>query len=213
MRFPLLLLFTIFTASCTAPAPLGRGATPAAPSSAVSRDAQMCYAQLDQLPGLSYRKLAPRRTAEGCGFDDGVQLLDIGVPVSGITAMSCPVAAAFYRFVNDGLQPAARRHFGQDVVRITSYGTYSCRAINSRPGAKLSQHAYANAIDIAAFQLSDGTTIRVETGWRAGGRTTAFLKYVQKSACDVFQIVIGPDGDRYHQDHLHMDMGRGPYCK
>ena len=188
-------------------------AGPAPIQTPASGPAAQCYASLDRLPGLEYRPLAPRRTAEGCGFDDGVQLLQVGVPISGITAMSCPVAGALYRWIEEGLQPAAQRHFGQQVVRITSYGTYSCRSVNSRPGARLSEHSYANAVDIAAFELADGRTIGVETGWRAGGASTAFLKDVHRAACQTFQIVIGPDGDRFHQDHIHMDMGRGPYCR
>ncbi len=219
MRFPLIAAMFAVLASCTSSPPVSRAPTaspaPGPPASlpAASESAAMCHAVLDRLPGLRYRPLESRRTAEGCGFDNGIQLLDIGVPISGITAMSCPVAAALHGWINDGLQPAARRHFGQQVVRIASYGTYSCRSTNSRPGAKLSQHAFANAIDIAAFELADGTKISVETGWRAGGATTAFLKDVHQAGCDAFQIVIGPDGDRYHQDHIHLDMGRGPYCR
>lgn len=183
---------------------------PAPPAS--SSSAEACYAGLEALP-ITFRRLPPRRTPEGCGFDDGVQLLDIGVPVGGLTAMSCPAAGGLYRWVLDGVQPAAQRHFGEPVVRIDSYGTYACRGVNSRPGAKLSEHAYANAVDVASFRLESGRTIRVESGWRAGGAETAFLKDVHGAACRTFQIVIGPDGDQYHQDHIHMDMGRGPYCR
>ncbi|EMD83202.1 extensin family protein [Pacificimonas flava] len=190
----------------------GGAPRPAAAPQAPSQEAEACYAALRKLP-VSFRTLPPRRTAEGCGFDDGVQLLDIGVPVPGLTAISCPAAIALYGWITDEVQPLARKHFGERVDRIQSYGTYSCRSVNSRPGAKLSEHAHANAVDIAAFRLESGRTVRVESGWRAGGADSAFLKDVHQAGCRKFQIVIGPDGDRYHQDHLHMDMGRGPYCR
>ncbi|MEO0500334.1 MAG: extensin family protein [Pseudomonadota bacterium] len=179
----------------------------------MSADAAQCYARLDRVPGLSYRKLAPRRTREGCGFDDGVELLDIGVPVRGLTAMSCPTASALRDWVIEDVQRAAREHFGRRLIRVDSYGTYSCRSVNSRPGAKLSQHAYGNAVDIAAFVLEGDERVTVERGWRAGGDRSAFLKDVHRSACRRFGTVIGPDGDRFHQDHLHMDIGSGPYCR
>jgi hypothetical protein len=39
------------------------------------------------------------------------------------------------------------------------------------------------------------------------------LRRVHRDGCQRFSIVIGPDADRFHQDHLHLDMGRGPYCR
>ena len=165
------------------------------------------------LPGLEYRVLGPKRTREGCGYANAVQLLDVGVPVTNLTAMSCPVAASFHAWIREGVQPAARRHFGQEVVRMESFGTYACRPRNSRAGARLSEHAFANAVDIAAFHLADGRVINVKSGWRAGGAVSAFLQDAHDAGCEAFNIVIGPDGDRYHQDHFHMDMGRGPYCR
>lgn len=214
----LLAALTILSA-CGGNDPPRRAPQPAAapratpvPQAPPSHEAEACYAALKKLP-VSFRMLPPRRTAEGCGFDNGVQLLDIGVPVPGLTAISCPAAIALYGWVTEEVQPLAREHFGESVDRIQSYGTYSCRSVNSRPGAKLSEHAHANAVDIASFRLESGRTIRVESGWRAGGAESAFLRAVHQAGCRKFQIVIGPDGDRYHQDHLHMDMGRGPYCR
>ncbi|MBV7257259.1 extensin family protein [Pacificimonas sp. WHA3] len=213
-------IFVIFAVLCLAACGGGRSDAPVRSSSAaqaprtdIPQSAKQCHARLDRLRGLEYRKLPPRRTAEGCGFSNGVQLLQVGVPISGITAMSCPVAEALHGWINEDLQRAARRHLGSDVVRIISYGTYSCRSVNSRPGARLSEHAYANAVDVAGFELADGRTIRVKGGWTGGGDAARFLKDVHGAACRRFQIVIGPDGDRFHEDHFHMDMGRGPYCR
>ncbi|MBZ6377940.1 hypothetical protein B5C34_02340 [Pacificimonas flava] len=190
--------------------PVDRPADTPPPSGA---PAPACYASLDRLP-IEYRPLPPRRTTEGCGFDDGVQLLDIGVPVPGLTAISCPAAASLYKWISEDVQGAAAIHFGSRVVRIQSWGTYSCRPVNSRPGGRLSEHSYGNAVDIAAFHLENGKVIQVESGWKAGGDETAFLRDVHKAACNRFEIVIGPDGDAFHRDHLHMDMGpRGPYCR
>ena len=182
------------------------------PAAVSSGNAAACYARLEKLP-ISYRILPPRRTSEGCGFDDGVQLLDIGVPVAGLTAISCPAAISLTEWVTRDVQAAAERHFGEPVVRVESYGTYACRSVNGRSGARLSEHAFANAVDVAAFRLRSGRSVRVDSGWRAGGETSGFLRDVHALACKRFGIVIGPDADRFHQDHLHLDMGRGPYCR
>ncbi|MEE4348603.1 MAG: extensin family protein [Pacificimonas sp.] len=206
------LLLPLILGACAAPQVGTSDSGDFRPPAASTANFGDCYARLDRLP-IEYRRLPPRRTAEGCGFDDGVQLLDIGVPVPGLTAISCPAAEALYHWIDEDVQAAARERIGSAVVRVQSYGTYACRAVNSRPGARLSQHAFGNAVDIAAFTFADGEVIRVESGWREGGATTAFLRDVHRAACRRFRTVIGPDGDRFHQDHFHMDMGPGPYCR
>ena len=54
----------------------------------------------------------------------------------------------------------------------------------------------------------------VRDGWNGGDRQVRdFLRAVHRAACRRFDIVIGPDGDAYHRDHLHFDLGgNGPYC-
>lgn len=171
-----------------------------------------CFARLDRVDGLEYRRL-PARTEGACGYTDGVLLLDIGVPVAGLKALSCPAAESLFKWVQDGVRPAARAQFGSELVRIQSYGTYACRSRNGQPGARLSEHARANAVDIASFTLADGRIVSVKTGWRGDGNEQTFLRSVFRAGCSRFNIVIGPDGDSFHQDHIHLDMGRGPYCR
>ncbi len=174
--------------------------------------AAACFARLDRIQGLKYKRLDPHSEGQ-CGYTDAVLLLDIGVPVSGLKAVSCPVAEALYRWVHDGVRPAARDHFGADVVRMQSFGTYACRTRNSQPGARLSEHAKANAVDIASFTLANGRIVAVKSGWRGPGDEQSFLRAAHRAGCARFNIVIGPDGDAFHQDHFHLDMGRGPYCR
>jgi hypothetical protein len=186
--------------------------TEGATAESLAASAEACFARLDRIDGLKYRRLD--RYREGvCGYEAGVLLVDIGVPISGLKAVSCPVAERLYRWLHDGVRPAARDIMGSDVSRIQSLGSYACRTRNNQSGAALSEHARANAIDIAAFTLSDGRTVKVAGGWRGAGDEQAFLRRVHRDGCQRFSIVIGPDADRFHQDHLHLDMGRGPYCR
>jgi hypothetical protein len=77
----------------------------------------------------------------------------------------------------------------------------------------VSQHATANALDVAAFRLSDGRTVRVREDWNDPGERGAFLHAVRDGACSVFAVTLSPDYNAAHHDHLHLDMGRGPFCR
>ncbi len=90
-------------------------------------------------------------------------------------------------------------------------GTYSCRTMIGAGSGKLSEHAKANAVDIAAFILSDGRRITVKDGW-VGGDDGDFLRAVRAAACRRFSTVLSPDYNAAHHDHLHFDMGGKPFC-
>ena len=79
--------------------------------------------------------------------------------------INCRMMAALYRWNKTTLQPAARNKLGSPVVRIVGASGYSCRNVYFLPEGNLSQHAFANAIDIAAFELKDGRSITVLKGW------------------------------------------------
>ena len=104
---------------------------------------------------------------------------------------------------------------GAEVVKIETFGTYSCRTRNSQPGARLSEHAFANAVDVSGFVLADGRRITVEQGWRGpDDRVRRFLRQIHQGGCRRFAIGLSPDSDAYHYNHLHFDMGsNGPYCR
>ena len=103
---------------------------------------------------------------------------------------------------------------GGGLVAIQVAAHYACRTRNSRRGAKLSEHAKGNAIDISAFILADGTRLTVLNDWR--GRNRGTMRRLHKSACGPFGTVLGPDADRFHQDHFHFDTADhrgGTYCR
>jgi hypothetical protein len=142
-----------------------------------------------------------------------VQLLDIGVPVTNLRAMTCPLARAFVHWARESVQPAAAQYLGTRVSRVETFGTYSCRTVDSQPGARLSEHGRANAIDVSAFVLADGRRVTVLDGWNGDDeRVRRFLRAVHREGCRRFAIGLSPDSDAYHYNHMHFDMGRGPYC-
>ncbi|MGJ3232139.1 MAG: extensin family protein [Oceanicaulis sp.] len=161
------------------------------------------------------RPAQPLSAANGCGYEEAVvlersaHLWSAPQPM----VMRCPLAAKLYLWERRVVAPAAQAHFGQDVAEIRQYGIYSCRTVNRRPGARLSEHGKANAVDVAGFVLEDGRVISVREGWTGEADEAAFLREVHAGACGLFRGVIGPEGDAAHADHFHMDMGRWTYCR
>jgi hypothetical protein len=178
-----------------------------------ARETLQCQADLTR-EGVRFKSLPDRTFGNGCSANGAVQLLDIGTPVANLGAMTCPLARQFARWARESMQPAARAQLGSRVVKVESFGTYSCRPVNSRAGARLSEHGRANAVDIGAFVLADGRRITVLAGWSGGDEDVRrFLRAIHGGACRRFGIVLGPDADAFHRDHLHFDMGQGPYCR
>src|SRR6202043_3357953 len=108
----------------------------------------------------------------------------------------------------DSGQPAAMRWFGQRVVEIKQISAYSCRGMNGNPNAHISEHAFGNALDIAAFTLADGRRVSVKDGWRGMPEEQGFLHDVQAAACQHFNTVLAPGSNVYHYDHIHVDLMR-----
>jgi len=130
-----------------------------------------------------------------------------------VLLLRCPMIPQVDHWVTTVIQPAADRMYGVPVVEIANLGSYSCRAINNVSGGYLSEHGHANAIDVSAFTLADGTRISVKKGWGGGDlRARAFLREVHDGACAQFTTVLGPDYNRKHHDHFHVDLARrGPH--
>jgi hypothetical protein len=128
--------------------------------------------------------------------------------VAPAATLACPLVSALDRFVSDSVQPAAARWFAQPVVGIKQISAYSCRGMNDVPGARISEHAFGNALDIAAFTLADGHTISVKDGWRGTPAEQGFLHDIQEAACALFTTVLAPGSNAYHEDHMHLDLMR-----
>ncbi|MBO9714181.1 extensin family protein [Sphingomonas sp.] len=200
-----------------APAPIRpRASGPVTLHRPTPPEIQACFTDLVR-EQVRYSPLPDRDYGGGCVVTDSVQLLDIGVPVAGLKAMRCPLAETFTGWVRYAVAPAAHQILGSDLVRIESFGTYACRGVIGRgeEGARtISEHALANAVDVGAFILADGRRISVTTGWRSDDPAVReFFEVIHRSACKRFKTVLGPDYNAAHHDHLHLDMGKGPFCR
>ncbi|MDH2382569.1 extensin family protein [Bradyrhizobium sp. CER78] len=130
------------------------------------------------------------------------------VAVKPAATLACPIVSVLERWLADSVQPAAQRWFGARVVEIKQISAYSCRGMNGNSHAHISEHAFGNALDIAAFTLSDGRRISVKDGWKGLPEEQGFLRDVQAAACQQFTTVLAPGSNVYHYDHIHVDLMR-----
>lgn len=159
--------------------------------------------------GIRFAPLPTLREDSQCGHDDAVRLEPGGAAAIGFRpaglGTSCPVAAGLVLWEWHVVQPAALARFGSRVVAIDHFGSYSCRRMYGRQNGLWSEHARANAVDVAGFRLEDGRRISVAADWRDIGEKGRFLHQVRDGSCRLFATVLSPDYNAAHHDHLHLD--------
>jgi hypothetical protein len=145
-----------------------------------------------------------------CGLERPLKVSGLrggNVGVSPAATIGCPMTAALDRWIAASVQPAAARYFGSRVVGITQIASYGCRGRNGNNNGHISEHAFGNALDMAAFRLATGQDIVVaKAWWRGTPRERAFLQEIFAGACAEFYTVLGPGSDRYHYNHFHVDL-------
>ena len=154
----------------------------------------------------------------GCQVPNAWRVQSLGsIQFSEPAILNCGMADPLYTWLEDVVQPTAQRSFGESVVSVDVAASYACRPRNNQRGAKMSEHGFGNAIDIAAFTLESGRKVTVEQGWWGSSEERRFLHTVHDRACGEFHTVLGPDSGRAHRDHLHLDLQNresgSSYCR
>lgn len=128
-----------------------------------------CDAMLAQLEA-EYETLEPIREGR-CGTPYPVRLSAVGaapaVEIDPPATLTCDMTAALARWLSRTVQPAARERLGSAVVRIRNVSSYVCRRRYSDPDTRISEHALANALDIASFATESGTVVALADHWSA----------------------------------------------
>jgi hypothetical protein len=129
-------------------------------------------------------------------------------------ALSCKMAEALRRWFDDVVQRKAKAYLHATVVRIRTVSDYDCRPRYDDPAQRISQHAFANALDIAEFITAKGERIAIEEAWNAGDERAAFLRDIHGGACEIFGTTLGPEANEAHRNHFHIDTieRRRPLC-
>lgn len=178
----------------------------------LARAPQRCLAVLR---GTAWRfePLPDTSPEPGCSLRNAVRVQATQLAVGEAFALSCPSAVALALWEHHVVLPAARRHFGAKPERLEHFGSYACRNLYGRPGAPRSRHASADALDVAGFVLGSGRRVSVARDWHGDDDAARFLHEVQGGACAFFDAVLGPDYNRAHADHLHLDRGPARVCR
>jgi hypothetical protein len=170
-------------------------------------------ATTERRPAIQAVNAMPRPSAPSPSFAYGPIPRQLSAPpgpveVSPAATLACPLVSALDQWIDEAVQPAALKWFGQPVIEIKQISAYSCRGMNGDPNATISEHAFGNALDIAAFTFADGRKLDVQHGWHGAPEEQAFLHDVQASACNQFTTVLAPGYNVYHYNHIHVDLMR-----
>ena len=124
--------------------------------------------------------------------------------------VSCAFGLRLARF-ETVVQEEARRILRSPVRAIVQLGTFNCRRMAAYPDL-VSEHSFANAIDVATFVLKNGRSVVVERDWVAAAKpattpASQFLRALTRRLYDekVFSVVLTPSYDAHHRNHLHLD--------
>jgi hypothetical protein len=171
---------------------------------------QACLSQKRVQPS-AYMSLAPEIDGPGvCGISRPFKITAFAggtVGLSSRVTLGCPIIPQIDAWLVDIVQPAAEMYFGTAVAEVRA-GSYSCRSRNNQRGAKYSEHAFGNAVDVHSFRLVDGREVTIKKGWNGASDTHDFLREVFVGACRHFTTVLGPGSDAFHYDHFHLDLAR-----
>lgn len=175
------------------------------------RDKALCQRIL-RAPEIKATPVADRKLRRGCGWTNAVRLKMAGGAHIGAT-MSCELAAGVALWMAHEVQPAAKNILGTTVTSVSDFGTYSCRNIVGKLSFMRSEHATANAFDISGFKLANGTRVSVLRDWPRKGAKSLFLRTIHTRACRYFRVTLGPEANRHHKNHFHIDRGWLSTCR
>jgi hypothetical protein len=186
---------------------------PALPHAPATPD--MCRATLASAGAkMSSWALRPELMSGGvtCEAPDGVTLRrgSSGLRYQPAASVNCAFGLRLVRF-EAVAQEVAKVVFHSRVRSIRQLGTYNCRRMAAYP-TLVSEHSFANAIDVASFTLQNGRKVVVERDWVPLDRPATtpearFLRLVARRLYDeqVFSVVLTPSYNRDHRNHFHLD--------
>ncbi|MFQ3467601.1 extensin-like domain-containing protein [Enterobacter bugandensis] len=148
-----------------------------------------------------------------CPLNNVVRVRDFGpVSLNGSFLASCPLALSSALFVSQQARPLTKRFTGSELTRIEHLGSFACRNIYHRPDARRSEHATAEALDIAAFRLANGERVTVLNGWKSA-KTQPWLKALLAASCGYYGNGLGPEYNAAHASHFHLGMRGLGLCR
>ncbi|NEU10998.1 extensin family protein [Methylobacterium sp. BTF04] len=171
-------------------------------------DDTACRQRLERL-GAAFAPL-PAIANGQCGAAKPLKLSSLagGLALDPPATLVCGAAEALARWATEA-QVAAERDLGRPLKSLSVGTSYECRGQNHDPDAKLSEHSFANGIDVMGFGFANRAAIAV-VALPEGAPEATFLAAVRAKACGYFRTVLGPGSDPAHANHLHLDERERP---
>jgi hypothetical protein len=197
------------------------------------------WAELNQLGGEPYALDSVDRTPSidggpRCHPESLIRYRGTWLKIDPPVQIAPPFAPRLERF-EELLVQVGQRVYGRAPTKILHVGSYVCREVADR-GARLSEHALGNAIDVTGFYFpslpaASAKTSSLPARLQAAFTVTIFRDYVPPRTTtpvselhqrffarltqalydsDLFRGVIGPP-DPAHRTHFHLDMAPWPY--
>jgi hypothetical protein len=187
-------------------------AAPTAGEPLGAREADTCLVSL-KAAGFEIEPAEPPQVKnELCRIETPVRLKAVPVPTKPETAvrladqpiLACRFADRFGHWIGDLVAPLVAGIKQTELKAIRTGPGFECRNRNRAQTGKLSAHAEGLAIDIAGFELANGSTLLIKP--EAGAAADPALASMRTAACGWFTTVLGPGSDAAHHDHLHVDI-------
>lgn len=141
-------------------------------------EVKVCKEVLDGVPIIALPEKGFRKGA--CGAAAPVRLIAVGaspqVVLSPPAIMTCRMARAVHDWTTRDVQRLAKKHLKEEIIRIEVMSDYSCRNTYGRKVGKLSEHAFANALDVRGFSTASGKAVRLLKDWGPTARDIAAEK-------------------------------------
>ena len=156
----------------------------------------------------------PKNGVVTCGAEQVVRFKrgPGGIAYGTAPLLTCSMALALADFERIA-QDEAERELGSRIVRIDHLGTYNCREMKAYD--LISEHSFANGIDLRRFHLANGKSVDVLADFRPAEDppqrpATRFLRTLANRLYDeeVFSVVVTPFFDALHKNHIHCDLAR-----
>ena len=172
-------------------------------------DGPQCLERLERINDLEFTPLSAFGNDRGCGALFPVLVTSVsGIDIEGKgLTLSCPIAERFANWIRKDVKRLPKKHGKEALQQINHMGSYNCRKIAG--SSSWSQHSFANAIDIEGVVFEDGETLTILDDWE----NEQLLQDMATTACDRFNVVLSPNYNERHKDHLHFDLGPRKTCR
>jgi hypothetical protein len=180
-----------------------------APDSAIA--GEQCLAAL-RTSNVEFETVATPVSNGTCQVDMPVRLLAVLTPRGRVMlpdkpTLNCRFARQFALWLSDAGAAVVSARMNTTLAKVSTGPGYECRGRNGDASAKLSEHAFGNAVDITTIVTADGRTFLVSDAVVTNSAAFPLLRGLRTTACGYFTTVLGPGANAAHASHFHFDMG------